>query len=336
MDKQQIEKETEVLEIHFDTKEDDVEVHHLSLDTFINAARSIEKVLDGLNEKMFDKKQNIQISILPPKEGTHLETLLISIIGSGAGWILVNSVKPYIKGFTGKTFDEWIEELGSLNRVQVKIFIEFVKSFFKSNNDKLKAQNVDVSYFPKAFSGRSQFYKACFSDKTIKGLEFCNSGEFAIKKSDFVNYFTDEYKKELPLESKLHKLAIISPIIKKRKKSKSKWRAECLESQEVLSFVLKDKDFSDKFLLGEYPLKNSKGDDIIIALFEYRKVEVDGNEKVIKVSVTKVYFFNKQIEDLPNGMRIVPVEKFEKAKDGSRKIAKSIDANSQLDLFNTK
>jgi hypothetical protein len=324
--------EIQIIPIHFDVAD-----HHLSLKTFIKSAQSIEKILEGFGEKFFEENPSIQVLVLPPKGGTFYETLGFFVNGgaAAAGWVLVNGAKPYIKGLTGKSFDEWVEQFGKSNKALLAMLVEAVKGFLERNNDALAAGEIKIENFPKAFAGRTDFYRVCQEDSEIKAIEFCKDGKFQIKKSDFCNYITGDHIKNLPPEKKLHKLAIVSPIIKKRKKSKLKWKAEDTLSNSLSDFAMEDDNFKTKFLAGDYPLKESGEDDVITGLFEYKKIEINGEVKLTNsVAAKKIYQFNDQkISDIPNNLKLEAVEIFESAKKMTKNEKKIFIDENQLSLF---
>ena len=199
--------------IHFDTRgRNDEVVHQISLDTFIKTAQSLEKVLDGLNEKFFNKKINITISILPPEKGGFEIPLILKFAG---GWVIANGIKPFIKGVTGQTFDYWIEQCGISTK---ELFAKFFKKFLileTGNQNQQNDQTIKQRDFPKAFAGRSDFYKVCINDTQIKGVEFCKDYKF-IKRDRFPHYISSSIEEKLDSEYKIHKLKIISAVIRGR------------------------------------------------------------------------------------------------------------------------
>jgi hypothetical protein len=64
-----------------------------------------------------------------------------------------------------------------------------------------------------------------------------------------------------------------------------------------LRAYLKDDNFQKDFFNGKYPLKVHEEDDIIIAMIEFKKNNVEGEEKVIERNIIKVYKFNEIVLD---------------------------------------
>ncbi len=298
-----------VIEIHFDIND-----HKLLLETFVGTSNGLEKVIEGFCDKFFEVPPGIQIFVIPPEQGSFLKKVVTVVTTAGAMYVGKPFLNGALKGITGNSLKYYQEKVEDKTELFVK---DLVKGFLTKSNDQLSLNGVNIKDFPKAFHGRSSFYRACLINKDIKGLGFDHSNIFPIKKSEFCNYIADDFNKKLPPIKKLHKLAIVSAVTKKRKKIKSKWRAEDLRNGNLLDFILKDESFQKRFFDGEFSLKNRKDDDIITGLFEYEVIEINGEEKVTgSVLLTMVFIFNdKKIFDIPNGLKIEPVERFEKANN---------------------
>ena len=94
----------EVLPIHFDVPE-----HYIPLHTFIETARETEAIIAALNQRWFGGDLQYRVVVLPPKEGTFLAYLGITIAAVGtATWAFLQS-KPgeeFIRELTGYDFKE--------------------------------------------------------------------------------------------------------------------------------------------------------------------------------------------------------------------------------------
>jgi hypothetical protein len=312
----------EIFFIHFDTRaKNDEVIHQISLDTFIEVTKSLEKVLDGLNEKFFNKKINITISVLPPEKGGIEIPLILKFAG---GWVIANGIKPFIKGVTGYTFDYWVEECGISVR---ELFMKFYREFLEKDRTQL---GINQTYFLKAFAGRSDFYKACIDNQTIKGVEFHKKNYKFIKRDRFPHYVSKSVVEKLEPEYKLHKLKIISAVISKMdKQAKSlKWKGKDHKNNKSLEFYLMDSEFNIKFLNDEYPIQET---NVIIAKFEYQKFKIDGeiNSNKTEVSAIKIYYFNdKLITNIPDDLRIISI--------GENGITEKEDEPTLFDFLETK
>lgn len=303
MDKEQ----QETFLIHFDTRGNHDEIiHKISLETFIKTTQSLEKTLDGFNEKLFDKKLDFKIFILPPDDGGFF-TKLILIITTGLAYMMTSDYgDSFIKELTGKNRSEWGTSHASLLK-------EVTKGFFETNNEKIKSKNYFQKEFPKAFAGRSDFYKTCLENKSIRGVEFCNNYKF-ITRDKFPHYISESIEEILAPEYKIHKLKLISAVISKLsndKKFKSsklpKWKGNDYKNNKSLEFDLMDERFNINFLNDKYPIKEI---NTIVAKFEYKKIKKDGeiNANLTKISAVEIYNFNNEkINNIPSDLDIILV-----------------------------
>ncbi len=341
--------ESQIIPIHFNVVDaSGKETHHLLWQTFIQTGGSIEKIAQDICEKFFGDEFVVEMVVLPSEEGSFFKKVKVTIIKVAIGGSIVagglNQSSQFLATPVGKAAfkrifntdkdpEYFIENLGK--EESASLMAESTKYFLQTSNDDLVKDGIKNDDFPKAFAGRSSFYRACQENSEIRALEFCRDNKFPIKKADFCNYITNDYIKKLTPERKLHELAIVSPIIKQRKKSKLKWKAEDKISGKILDFSMDDKEFKKRFLAGDYPLKESGEDDVIIGLFEYQKVEINGELKLTSsVSATKIYQFNDQrIETIPTNLVIEKVEILDGSKIKQNKSKGSAINPDQLSLF---
>lgn len=340
--------EMQIIPIHFNVMDTNgKETHHLLWQTFVQTGGSVEKIAQDICEKFFGDDFAIEMVVLPSEEGSFLKKIKINIVKVAIGSTLVagtlNQSSQFLTTPVGKAAfkrifntdkdpEYFIENLGK--EESASLMAESTKYFLQTSNDDLAKDGIKNDDFPKAFAGRSSFYRACQENLEIKALEFCRDNKFPIKKSDFCNYITNDYIKTSS-RKKLHELAIVSPIIKQRKKSKLKWKAEDKISGKILDFAMDDKEFKKRFLAGDYPLKESGEDDVIIGLFEYQKIEINGEMKLTSsVSATKIYQFNDQrIETIPTNLVIEKVEILDGSKIKQKKQKDGTSNPDQLSLF---
>ena len=295
-------EQQETFFIHFDTRGRDGEVvHQISLDTFIKTTQSLEKILDGFNAKLFDRKLDVKILILPPEDGGYFTKFIIWALAGGAYMMTSDYGDSFIKEMTGKNRAEW----GTRHHSLLK---EVTKSFFETDDEKIQNKTALQKQFPGAFAGRSDFYKVCINDTQINGVEFCKDYKF-IKRDRFPHYISESIQEELEPEYKIHKLKIISAVISKIvKRTKSqKWKGKDYKNNKSLEFYLTDSEFNRKFLNDEYPIQET---NVIIAKFEYQKFKIDGeiNPSKTRVSAVKIYKFNNiLITNIPDDLGIISI-----------------------------
>jgi hypothetical protein len=190
--------------------------------------------------------------------------------------------------------------------------IKLTKKFLETDNEILDQKGIKQKNFSKAFAGRSDFYKSCIADQSIKGVEFCKDYQFIIRPK-FINYCNKPIENKLPPEYKVHRLAILlsvtnKPSKKKGKETKLNWKGQDTKNKKIVEFSLDDDDFNANFINGKYPLDGKSGNEMI-ALFEYHKTEidVDVDPNKTRIIATQVHYFNKKIIEIPINLEIVPV-----------------------------
>ncbi len=350
----------ELFLVHFDVfdREKEVEEHSLALETFVVTAQSVEEILKDFNEKFFEGKFEIQVFVLPPEDGSFLKKLLVKI--KKLGWaattvvVVVNQTAQFLDTTIGKALFKrvfeheptwFIENFGKSPEASKKI-IQGTKNFLENPNDELTKNGIKVEDLPKSFAARNRFYKACQENKKIRAIEFCNEGNFPIKKADFVNYLTKDSEKKLPPEEKIHQVFILQPVIKKRsqtskkgrKPKELKWVSQCVTSDEELRFFLDDLSFAEGLKTSKYKFKENEEDVKIIALFEYQEIEINGilDPKKTEIKCKKVYQFNEtEIEKLPENSIIETVENKFKTTKKPKNVTENQEQNSpvQMNLF---
>lgn len=274
-----------------------------------------------MNEKFFSESFDIEILVLPSKEGCFLEILGIAIGCITVASTAINQTSQFLNTPIGlKTFQrvfgtehapEWfIENIGK-KEVGKKI-VKTVAEISETKTEELEEKGMKIKEFPKVYSGRSQIFQACRNNKSVQGIEFCKKDNNFIVREDFRDFITKSEEKNLPPQYKYHKLrtlnaAINKPIKGKGQPPKQFWQGQDVENKKFRKFVLEDDDFFYRFIDGSYPL--DEAGNIMIAKFRYDEVEVDGkiDPKKTEIFATEVYYFNKEIKKYPDDLNIVLV-----------------------------
>ncbi len=256
---------------------------------------------------LFDGKLNIEVLVIPPEEGTFLWKLGVMATILWVPWAALESDiwKAYIKWLTwhepayyAENAWEYTKELFALK--------EWTKWFLEKDTLQLQKAWFQKDNLKSAFRAKNRFYETCLNNKDISSIWFTTSEDFPIQRTDFGSKLAniiDSNDDNIPPTYKLHELIIISPV--NTRDSSAQWHAKDKISKKSLSFYLKDHDFFENFLAGKYPLKESESDDILIALIEYQKKEIDWEIKIIARNAVKIYSLNeKQISKIPDDLTI--------------------------------
>lgn len=155
---------------------------------------------------------------------------------------------------------------------------------------------------------KNKFYKGLMMDPAITQQDFELTREnktpirYSIGRKEFKYYLEDLQEDNTPSAYEIRKVRIESPVIVNSNKI---WRASDWDTKENLNFYLEDHNFRTNFLLGLYPVKTSKKDDVLIGLFEFKKKQdKDGKIKVTRKSVINVFQYqDHQIKPIPDNLK---------------------------------
>ncbi len=259
---------------HFDTDK-----NYLPVNDFIITATSLQKVSNELVHKCFTNAQ-YELSVCAAEDGSFKDWF----IGVLMGGILVGGVNDYVSGFikgiTGKNPAEYGENHGELVK-------DMIVGFYSQDTEQLKVpqeMNLDI-----AIKAKSDFYTMCSKNTDIKGIGFTNDNKFIIRRPDLPRYISQDIIRELPDTLVLQELTIYKPV---NIPSDNQWSFKDNKTKQNLSANIIDEEFKNSFLLGKYPLKSTKNNDIIIALVRYERQMINGEEKVIGKKIDTVFQFN--------------------------------------------
>lgn len=202
--------------VHFD-----VEEHYLSLDTFIQTAESARKIVKALDQTFFNGDLGFEIIVLPPREGTFLQSLGIQrthlgVAAAVLGFFLTPQGEAFTKGLTGQTTSEWFEDAGHFIRegvdwigerladhqqpeeapvedtdieiacrTAVGIVTSMTRGILELGSDALDKIGMELGDLPDALEARAEFYAACIADKNVKRIGFTPDDDFPIPRNSF-------------------------------------------------------------------------------------------------------------------------------------------------------
>lgn len=235
----------EVLPIHFDVPE-----HYIPLNTFIETARETEAIIQALNERWFRGELEYRIVVVPPKEGSFLAYLGITIATVGAAtWAFLQSDpgKEFIRELTGHEFKDLMglagrkvrervlkkppvekskevvdqssqEEPAKLKDVFAEeqklatsiVVIETTRKFLVTDVSELRRTGLTPETFQEGFEARNEFYRACADEKEIRAVGFDETDNFPIKRRDFARLQVSVEPREAQLVADIPTVEITS------------------------------------------------------------------------------------------------------------------------------
>lgn len=292
------------LPIHFDTDN-----HWMKAGDFLAFTKDLEKIGKDFSKNIFGKKVVLQMYVLPPEEGSFLGRWGITLLIGGGIWqgLETDIAKAFVKGLTGNEPSYYAEQLGSETRKGALLIRDATQGFLEKIDTGVV---VPVMQFEIAYEAKTDFYKKCLENPEIKGIGFSEEHEFPVKRKDFIGQILkpEENNSDLKPDYEIHQLLIASSV--NTLDSHAQWRLQDTQTKTFLYAYLKDIKFQEKFFSGDFPLKLTENDDIIIAMVEYKKQLREGEIKITERNIIKVYKFNNiTVEDLPEGGIIAAVDR---------------------------
>lgn len=284
--------------IHFD-----VPFNHFELEDYKVAIKSLEIISHEINYRIFSNKLDFRIIVLPSEKGSFKAKLgfiwnkiiiPITVIPAILSVPSVPFVQGFIEGFTNEKFDDKAtgKEIG-------QYFVNIVENIFTTENELIFSKMQNKINCDKAIKAKSDFYKMCLNNQNIKAIGFDEGELFPIHRNSFYKHIIiKDLIREVESDFQVHYAIIISSI---NINSDQPWKFKDIQSNKSISARMRDDNFKRKFLLGQYPLKKSKHDDMITITIEYKKKEINGEIKDDGEYVTAVHKFNNiNISQVPN------------------------------------
>ena len=260
----------------------DIEKNCLPVNDFITTANSLQRVSSAIVGQYY-KNAKYEISVCPADDGSFKGWFCGFLVGA----LIVNPFEEYISGFikgvTGKSPSEYGENHGELVK-------DSIIGFYSKDTKQLKIppeMNLDM-----AIKAKSDFYTMCSQNVDIRGIGFTNDANFIIKRSDLPRYISQDIIRELPDTLVLQELTIYKPV---NIPSDNQWSFKDNKTKQNLNAHITDEEFKNSFLFGQYPLKSTRDNDIIVALVRYERQMVNGEEKIISRKIDTVFKFNNTI-----------------------------------------
>lgn len=261
-----------LIPLHFD-----VPKHELSLDEFIDAAQGTRTIVENFNQELFGGKLKYKIIVIPPKPGTFLELLSISLIGVASYkifqgfWSFINSDigKAYIRGLTEREVEEiaeqagaktreWLQKLSNPNK-EIKssdvpdeemkfisiILVQITIGFLRKAPGELQRIGLSKEKYRLAYNARNRIYQNCMDNREIEGLGFDTQPNFPIRREDFPKYLVDVPPEEEPEEDHVWTVETKDILVNSpnwKRDSRRKWQAECGEEKDI-AFTIEDEMF---------------------------------------------------------------------------------------------
>ncbi len=271
-----------------------VDKHELALLTFAETAYSVEMLVHAVDKHFFDNQLKNKIVVKAPEKGSLLEIIgfiseNIEIVGIYYFFKKHTLGKAFTRNFTGKSLEEWEENLGGNAGLLAR---EFVLGVFKKKPEQLKKLGITQETHREIYEAKNRLYKGFIQNKDVEAVGFDQSDDFPINRDSFSQHVVILPDiKDKDEEIKLHKLLVKRPVIVDEDLT---WNTKDFDTNEKINFKIGDDAFRSYCLKGEIGIKETEYDDIMIASIKYEYFYVNGERKRTNRTAIKVYQYNKE------------------------------------------
>lgn len=282
------------LPIHIDVPE-----HFLTANDYLVALDSINTCLNEINKRAFEGKLECSLLVFPNEEGSFKGVtgvlvkgikksgqiiVVTGAIGGFIGFVETDSFKGLVKGLTKHDLNYYQmgESVGSMLH-------DMIVSIFTTENDDLEKHIPSDINLDKAIKAKSEFYSMCLQNPRTRGVGFDDTGDFPIQRNRFVYHTSKDRVRPLASDFVIYDAIVISPVDVDKD---IKWELQDRATKVAIKAYMRDDGFKKSFLNGKYPLKQSKDDDRMTVLVEYKKQEKNGEAEITEISINTVYMFN--------------------------------------------
>jgi hypothetical protein len=283
------------LPIHFD-----VPANYLSAADYIIALESFKTTLDEFNKRLFNGQLDYEFIAIGAEAGSYKGITGILVNGAAVATFIFATIQTletdtgrgFVKGVIGSEIDykQTGEDAGRFLR-------DLTVGFYSTVTDKLEKVIPASVNLDKALKAKNDFYTMCINNKAVSAVGFTDSTDFPIKRPVFTQHLSKEKIRYVASDFVLYDAIIVSPV---DIDVDQVWRFQDRITKRGLNAYMRDDSYKQAFLNGRYPLKQSKQDDRVIVMLEYKKQEKNGEVEQKEVCVHTVYSFNDtEIVPLP-------------------------------------
>jgi len=306
----------ERLPLHFKTED-----HHFPANDYITSIQSINTTLYELNRRLFKGNLDCELFIHPNEEGSFKGITSVIVKGAkkaGKGFLITStalatlitiaeadSTKRFLRGLTDKEIhiEEYAEEFAEALR-------DVIKQIYITKNTDLEKKIDNNINLDKVIKAKSDFYKMCFKNPEIKAVGF-EDDEFNVERRNFLEHISNDKIRPLDSLYRVYDAIIISPVDVDKK---IRWELQDVVTKHIIKAFMGDEKFKESFLNGDFPLKETKDDDILKILVEYKRELKNGEIEISDILIETVFSFNdKEITpldaNLPEGTEFIIARK---------------------------
>ncbi|WP_319229857.1 hypothetical protein [Draconibacterium orientale] len=297
--------EAKTLQLHYWFKDEshtmDAYVHNKCDTEFLAVIKEIATIIGGeisIETQPLENGGLIRWFKFELNEKSKKDAIILAIVIALITGVITTPVTTAISEVTQELIEKIFEdpEIKELEKEKLKLEIDNLKQ-------DLVLKNYEISNNNKIKKRRSNFYEKADSYKKIEKISFVIADEKkqiiaeerTIERFQFQNFviLSDDLD---PVVNENAIIEIISPVLKK---GPFKWTG--IYNGESIDFRMKSNEFKTLVQTGKVEFKN--GSSIDCYLETRRKVDTEGNEKIVGYDVHRVnnYFENDKPIETPEG-----------------------------------
>ena len=269
----------------------DVENHFIPMSDFLTASLSAEKIIADLNNQFYDGKLKYKLVIIPPEEGTFLKSI--------GFWVVIGTTvaAPIAQDYVLGAFEGIAKHPPSYYAQRhIQALKDLATGFFSMEVDELEKCIPHHINLDRAFKAKSDFYISCQNNNLIKGIGFDNTKHFPVRHEHFKQHISKDRIRAVDSDFSIYEAILVSPVTIDKD---IKWELQDRVTKTKISAYMRDDGFKTGLLSGKYPVKQSKENDILKILVEYKRQERNGDIETKEICIDTVYSFN--------GIEITPI-----------------------------
>lgn len=278
----------------------DVENHFIPMSDFLTASVSAEKIITDLNNQFYDGKLKYQLVIAPPEDGTFLKSV--------GFWVLLGTTvaTPIAQNYVLGAFEGITKHSPShYGQQHIQALKDLATGFFSMEVEELEECISHHMNLDRAFKAKSDFYISCQHNDLIRGIGFDDTKYFPIRHEHFKQHISKDRIRAVNSDFYIYEAVLVSPVTINKD---IKWELQDRATETKISAYMRDEGFKKGLLNGKYPVKQSKENDVLKILVEYKKQERNGDIKIKEICIVTVYSFNGTPitpipENLPEGTK---------------------------------
>lgn len=185
----------------------DVDGHKLSLATFLETSKEFERLIESLNQELFEGKLQYKVYVFAPEQGSfrsNLGVVIVAGFGALTATIFGDFGSGLFEGLTGHPPGEWGEQIGNdlreslLNRgehglsdqsiedaVSTEILVAYCEKILSSRTESLVRCDFPPEQFPDVFSAKNAFFESLEINPQVRSISIGSKDPIPVSRDEF-------------------------------------------------------------------------------------------------------------------------------------------------------